>query len=267
MDIVRALSELGIHETEARFYVAALELGGAPMRDVAEKAGISRTNAYDVFQRLRQQGLVSEVSGTNSKALMVVAGPPAQLTAMFEERRRKLQQLIPDLNSLHVGSLAKPRVRYFQGPDGIKAVLDDTLACRSKRLLGMLSMRDLYQVPGREWMDDLVKRRIDAGVELKAIRSPINDMHAHWPSSETDLRELRYAPSSFVFSMTTYIYDEKVAIISSQRENFAMTIESTEFATMQTYMFEALWSTSTPAKSASRTRSRAVSLHTRGALR
>lgn len=263
MDIVRALSELGIHETEARFYVAALELGGAPMRDVAEKAGISRTNAYDVFQRLRQQGLVTEVSGTNSKALMVVAAPPDQLTAIFEERRRKLQQLIPDLNSLHVGSHAKPRVRYFQGLEGIKAVLEDTLACRSKKLLGILSMRDLYQVPGREWMDDLVRRRIVAGVELRAIRSPINDMHGHWPSSQSDLRELRFAPSSFVFSMTIYIYDEMVAIISSQRENFAMTIESTEFATMQTYMFEALWSTCASAKSENRPKSRNASLNAR----
>ncbi len=258
MDIVRALSELGIHETEARFYVAALELGGAPMRDVAEKAGISRTNAYDVFQRLRQQGLVREESGSHSRALMVVAGPPEQLTAMFEERRRKLRNLLPELNSLHVGSLSKPRVRYFQGLDGIKEVLDDTLNCRGKKLLGILSMRDLYQVPGREWMDDLVSRRIAAGVGLRAIRSPINDVHADWPNSEADLRELRFAPATFVFSMTTYIYDEMVAIISSQRENFAMTIESTEFATMQTYMFEALWSTSTPARSASRPRSRAA---------
>lgn len=258
MDIVRALSELGLHETEARFYVAALELGGAPMRDVAEKAGISRTNAYDVFQRLRQQGLVSEVSGSNAKALMVVAGPPGELTAMFEDRRRKLQQLMPELNSLHVGSLAKPRVRYFQGLEGIKSVLDATLGCRSKKLLGILSMRDLYQVPGRMWMDDLVRRRIEAGVQLRAIRSPINDMHGHWPSSEADLRELRFAPPGFVFSMTTYIYDEMVAIISSQRENFAMTIESAELATMQTYMFEALWSTSAPARAASRSRPRSA---------
>jgi hypothetical protein len=129
--------------------------------------------------------------------------------------------------------------------DGINAVLDNTLRCRSKMLLGILSMRDLYQVPGREWMDDLVRRRIAAGVELRAIRSPINDIHEHWPSSSEELRDLRFAPPHVVFSMTTYIYDETVAVISSQRENFAMTIESSEFAAMQTYMFEALWSTST----------------------
>lgn len=242
MDIAHALAQLGLHETEARFYLAALELGQAPMREVAEKAGISRTNAYDVFSRLCEQGLVTEV-GTSGKAILVVAEAPEQLYAMFEERRLRLERLMPELDSLHVRSRSKPRVRYFQGMEGIQAVLDATLRCRSKKLLGILSMRDLYQVPGRAWMDDHVKRRIAAGVHLRAIRSPINDMHPHWPESAADLRQLRFAPDDFVFAMTTYIYDEKVAIISTQRENFAMTIESAEFALMQTYLFEALWST------------------------
>jgi sugar-specific transcriptional regulator TrmB len=261
MDTFRALMQLGLHETEARFYLAALELGEAPMRDIAEKAGISRTNAYDVYARLEEQGLVSEVDGANGKAIHVVAAPPEQLYAMFEDRRRKLERLMPELDSLHVRSRTKPRVRYFQGADGIKRVLDDTLACRSRQLLGILSMRDLYQTPGRAWMDDLVQRRIAAGVRLRAIRSPANDVHAHWPESADDLRQLRFAPASFMFSMTTYIYDEKVAIISSRRENFAMTIESAEHATMQTYLFEALWAASSKAKLPSRPRPRAIPQH------
>ena len=52
MGIDQILVQLGLQETEARFYLAALELGPASVRDVAAKAGISRTNAYDVFARL-----------------------------------------------------------------------------------------------------------------------------------------------------------------------------------------------------------------------
>lgn len=241
MDLARALADLGLHETEAKFYVAALELGGASMRDVAEKAGISRTNAYDVFERLRGQGLVSEESG-NGARLSVIAAPPSDLLSIFEERSRKLQHLMPDLNSLHVSSQSKPRVRYYQGVAGIKEVLEGTLTCRSKKLLAILSMRDLYQVPGREWMDDLVARRIALGIHLRAIRSPANDLHKRWSDNKKELRQLRYAPEGFLFHMTVYVCDEKVAIISSQRENFGMTIDSPEYAAMQAHLFEALWS-------------------------
>jgi hypothetical protein len=101
-------------------------------------------------------------------------------------------------------------------------------------------------------MDDHVRRRIEAGVTLRAIRCRQTDVHPNWPDSAEDLRELRRPPKGSVFAMTTYIYDEKVALISTRRENFAMTIESAEFAQMQRALFEVLWSVSAPGAAAGR---------------
>jgi sugar-specific transcriptional regulator TrmB len=252
MDIDRILVELGLHETEAKFYLAALELGQAPVREVARKAGISRTNAYDVFDRLLEQGLVVRVGSPSNKTMVIAAEGPEHLVELFERRRRKLDTILPDLKSLYNRSLAKPRVRFHEGIDGIKLVLNDTLTTRDKKLLGILSMRDLYEVPGREWMDDLVRRRIAAGVSLRVIRSPSKDIANIWPDEPRDLRAVRFAPKDFVFTMTSYIYGEKVALISSRRENFAMTIESEEFAAMQRHLFEVFWAGSLPSRTQAR---------------
>lgn len=241
MSIDQILIQIGLQETEARFYLAALELGQASVRDIAVKAGISRTNAYDVFSRLLEQGLVTQVSAATNKTMLVAAEPPDNLTELLDTRRRKLDVLLPELRSLHNRASGKPRVRFYQGSEGIKHVLDDTLTARDKNLLGILSMRDLYEVPGRAWMDDLVRRRIETGVFLRVIRSPVKDIRNVWPQSAADLREVRFASPDFVFAMTSYIYDNKVAIISSRRENFAMTIESEEFTVIQRNLFEVLW--------------------------
>lgn len=241
MSIDQVLVQIGLQETEAKFYLAALELGQASVRDIAAKAGISRTNAYDVFSRLLEQGLVTQVGAAANKIILIAAEPPDQLTELLDARRRKLDVLLPELRSMHNGASGKPRVRYYQGSEGIKLVLDDTLSARNKTLLGILSMRDLYEVPGRSWMDDLVRRRIEAGVFLRVVRSPVKDVPNVWPQSTADLREVRFASLDFVFTMTSYIYDNKVAIISSRRENFAMTIESEEFAMMQRNLFEVFW--------------------------
>jgi HTH-type transcriptional regulator, sugar sensing transcriptional regulator len=241
MGIDQILVQLGLQETEAKFYLAALELGQAPVRDIAAKAGISRTNAYDVLSRVLEQGLVTQVGAASNKSMLVAAEPPEQLIELFEARRRKLDGLLPELRSLYNRSSDKPRVRFYQGLEGIQLVLDDTLTARDKKLLGILSMRDLYEVPGRKWMDDLVRRRIAAGVFLRVIRSPAKDIPHIWPESAADLREVRFAPRAMVFTMTSYIYDDKVAIISSRREDFAMTIESEEFAMMQRNLFEVFW--------------------------
>jgi HTH-type transcriptional regulator, sugar sensing transcriptional regulator len=241
MSIDQTLMQIGFQETEVRFYLAALELGRASVRDIAAKAGISRTNAYDVFSRLLDQGLVVEVADASAKTMLVAAEPPEQLIELLDARRRRLDALLPELRSLHNRASGKPRVRYYQGLDGIKHVLDDTLTVRDKTLLGILSMRDLFEVPGRAWMDDFVRRRIEAGVFLRVIRSPVKDIANVWLQSAEDLRNVRFASPDFVFTMTSYIYDNKVAIISSRRENFAMTIESEEFAMMQRNLFDVFW--------------------------
>ena len=62
------LNRLGLDRKEARFYLAALELGQAPVRVIADKAGISRTNAYDVLSRLRRKGTITQVERAPSKA-------------------------------------------------------------------------------------------------------------------------------------------------------------------------------------------------------
>ncbi len=240
MNVDRILTELGLHETEAKFYLAALELGQASVSDVAKKAGISRTNAYDVFSRLLDHGLVLQIGSSNR--MQIAAESPEQLVELFEQRRRKLDSVLPQLKSLHNRFLGKPRVCFYQGIEGIRHVMNDTLTVPDKTLLGILSMRDLYEVPGRQWMDDLINRRIEAGIFLRVIRSPSKDIpNHHWPDSEEDLRDVRFAPQNLVFAMTSYIYGNKVAMISSRRENFAMTIESEEFALTQKHLFEAFW--------------------------
>lgn len=244
MPIDRVLIDIGLHETEVRFYLAALELDRASIRDIAAKAGISRTNAYDVFSRLLEQRLVSEISQSGDRLMLIIAESPERVLDIVEERRKKLEAVMPELMSLHNMSPAKPRVRYFQGEGGIKSVLDQTLGSRTKSLLGILSMSDLYEVPGREWMDAYVQRRIHAGVSLRVVRSPDRDLHPFWAESSEELRTVRYAPPAFNFTMTTYIYDDTVALISSRQENFAMTIDSAEFAAMQTGLFEMLWEAS-----------------------
>jgi HTH-type transcriptional regulator, sugar sensing transcriptional regulator len=242
----RTLVELGLHDTEARFYLAALALGEAPIREIAEKAGISRTNAYDVLARLEEQGLATS-EGDGPRNLRVVPVPPERLAEIFDNRRRRLEAILPDLRSLHIGGTGRPRVRYHEGLAGIQSVLEETLACRSKLLFGILSMRDLYEVPGRAWMDEHVRHRIAAGIELRVVRARSADVHARWQDSPEELRELRYAPEGFDTTMTTYVYDDTVSLISSGREHFAMTIESGEFAALQRQLFEALWHASTPA--------------------
>jgi len=107
-------------------------------------------------------------------------------------------------------------------------------------------MYDLFRIPGKKFMDVYVKRRVELGYNLQVIRSRPKEVAETWPTSAEEHRELRYAPEPMVFEMTTYIYDNKVGIISTAKENFGMIIESREYSQTMGYLFEALWQVSRP---------------------
>lgn len=245
MSLEETLGRIGISGKRARLYLAALELGEAPVHAIAQKAGVTRTTAYDLLARLAREGLVSRVE--KDGRTHIAAEDPARLLGVLDDRRRTVEDVLPELRSLIRGSSVRPRIRLYEGREGIGTVLYDTLRGASKRLDGILSMTDLFQVPGRREMEEYVAARIVAGVRLRVVRSREKDVGADvWPTRAEDLRELRYAPEGAVFTMTTWVYDDKVSIIASRRENFGMIVESAEFAEMQKHLFGALWLASTP---------------------
>ena len=244
MAVEEALARLGLAGKVGRFYLAALELGEAPVAEVAQRAGISRTTAYDLLPRLLEDGLLTRLE--KSGRLHVAAEDPEALLAGLEARRALLGTLLPELKALHRRSTARPRVQTFEGPDGMRKIREDRLACRGKRLRAILSTADLFEAPGRREMDRYVAGRIAAGITLQAIRPRITDAEVIWPSRAADLRELRHAPAGLAFAMTMYLYDNKVSLVSSRRENFGMLVESDEYAALMDALFELLWQASEP---------------------
>lgn len=234
------LLALGLDEKEQRFYLAALELGTASVTAIATYAGVSRTNGYDLVQRLQKRGLLSQIEGDGG-VRQVVAEDPGVLIQEWGRTRAILDDLVPELRSLYVGPKFKPRIRLYEGVEGVRRAFWETLECRSKQLFGILSMHELLEVPGPEWMQAYIEERIRRGIKLDVIRSPARDTELIWPDSSEEVRELRYAPANIKLGMTMYIYDERVLYVSSKQENYALVIESGELAAMNKALFEGLW--------------------------
>jgi HTH-type transcriptional regulator, sugar sensing transcriptional regulator len=242
MDIEKVLNELGIDGSRAHFYLAALELGDAPVTAIAAKAGIGRSNAYEVLNRLASMGLVSQVE--QGGKVHVIAEDPSVLLRRLEQQRMMVTAVLPDLHSIYNRSRSKPRIRFFEGEEGIRTVLWDTLNCSAGPLRGILSMQELLETPGHLVLDQYIQARVKIGLRFRVIRSNIRDTEAIWPTSEKELRQLRYAPANVTLAMTSFIYDGTVSFISSKRELYGILIQSKEFHALQETLFESLWAIS-----------------------
>ncbi len=242
MSIKKTLADFGITKTKADVYLAALGLGSGTAQQIANKVGIPRTTAHEILQYLTQRGFLSITK--KGRKNIYAAEEPTTFSRMLEGKQRRLESSLPELLSLYAEAGSRPHVRVYEGVEGVKTIFEDTLATTDGMLRGILSMKDLYDIPGKQYMDDYVKRRVSSGVKLRVIRSEQKEIEEIWPTSKRDLRTLRYATSGLVFPMTTYIYDNKVSVIGTKKESFGMIIESRDYFETQKNLFEVLWDVS-----------------------
>ncbi|CAG9179783.1 hypothetical protein LMG23992_04076 [Cupriavidus laharis] len=244
MELELAMHQLGIRGKLYNAYMASLELGEAPVNQVATRAGLGRTTAYSVIERLQEEGLVRLVDREDKR--FVVPEDPNVLMRRLEARQRTLAELMPQLRSLYNSSRTKPEIRFYEGQDAVRTVLWDTLTAQSKHLRGVLSAAQLLESVGSVVMDEYIAKRVQAGIRLHVLRSSSQDIDALWPHADQQLRELRYAPEHITLAMTTYVYDDKVVMLSSKREDYGLIIQSHDFATLYAAMFDGLWAISQP---------------------
>ena len=242
MEIQSILQQLGLSKNKGVVYLAALEVGNGSAYEIARKAQLPRTTVHEILQQLMSMGLVGFI--VKGRTRIYTAEPPARLKRILQEKERLLESALPELTSRFRTSGRRPSVRLYEGLEGVKTVFEDTLTVRDKILCGILSMADLYNIPGKKFMDGYVKRRIETGIRLRVIRSAVKEVEEVWPTSSKELREVRYAPRDMIFPTTVYFYDKKIVVIGTEKENFGMIIESEDLYTTQKNLFEVLWDVS-----------------------
>lgn len=246
MDIQAIFTELGLPKNKGVVYLAALEIGSGSVYHLAAKARLPRTTVHEILQQLASLGLVSFV--VKGRTRIYTAEPPNKLKRILQEKEHLLESALPELNSHFHVSGRRPSVRMYEGVEGVKTVFEDTLTARNKILCGILSMADLYAIPGKKFMDAYIARRVKLGIKLRVIRSAIKEVEKTWSASHAELRDVRYAPQGMIFPTTMYLYDKKLVVIGTQKENFGMIIESEDLYTTQKNLFDVLWDVSQIAK-------------------
>jgi len=231
------LESIGLNEKEARIYLAALEVGSSPVSKIASKAKLNRVTAYDILEKLVKRGLINFF--TKAKIKYFTATDPEIVVDEFKKRTNDLQKALPDLKRLH-GDTIHPRVRYYEGLEGIKSIYADTLKSKTEILNYGNSQEIRAHWPTYD--EDYVKKRANLQIHLRGIA--IDDEYGRLVQSRDgeNFREIRLvSKDKFNFSNEINIYDDKLAIISFRDELIGMIIESPEIANTQRAIFKMVW--------------------------
>ncbi|MFA5871889.1 MAG: helix-turn-helix domain-containing protein [Parcubacteria group bacterium] len=240
MDILKILEKIGMREKRAEVYLACLEMGGATAYAVAKKVGLKRPTVYDILNQLMIEGLVYK----SYKGTVKYYSPadPQKLVDSIAETESKLKSAMPILQNLYNSPKAKPLIRYFEGKNGIKEMVEDTLRTLKKgdEILAYVGQDVLKYFP--VYMKDYVKRRAERGIRLRGIYKKEKDIMEYMKGNQEQLRVARVLDEKhFPVDNETNIYKNKVAIASYGQEMFGMIIESEEIARSQRAIFELAW--------------------------
>ncbi len=240
-DIIHILEAVGLDSKESQLYIAGLKMGTAPASDYAKATGMNRITSYNVLEELVHKGYFTMVRKLRAKWYAPVA--PEYVALEARKNAQALESALPELRSLQGSKYRKPRVRFFEGWEGVRHVYDDTLTATTELLnfANSTVVRQFWPKYDEEYVDQRVKR----GIRLRGI-APDDPTGKRVHGEDTEkLREIRLVPAAhFDFKNEIKIYDHKVAIISfaeNERAMFGVIIESKEVAETQRQIFEMAW--------------------------
>jgi sugar-specific transcriptional regulator TrmB len=235
------LKEYGLSDNEVKIYLANLMLGTAKANEIARKADILRTTSYEVLKSLVAKGLVSHVIKSGVKYFE--AADPKILVSVLEERKKKINTILPDLEAIRKSVTEKPSIELYEGKAGLKTILDDIINSKPKEVL-TLSSAKIFDVL-RFYFPHWIIRRAKAGISTRVMQEKTEFMQELKLKDKKELREMKFVPKDFKVNTLTHIYKNKIAILSLRKEEIiGVIIENKEIVETHRSLFEFLWKNS-----------------------
>ncbi|OGI25584.1 MAG: hypothetical protein A3J76_05920 [Candidatus Moranbacteria bacterium RBG_13_45_13] len=238
MELKNQLQQLDLAGKKADVYLACLELGSATVIEIAKKAGIKRTTGYDILMDLIQRGLVSETS--KGKRRLFVGEDPEKIKKDLQRKESLISEILPLLKSVYNVRGAKPKIRFYEGVEGLKEVYSDTLKY-SGEILAFAS-EDVMKVLG-SWIENYISARARKGIQYRGIIPQTDFIQKEiTPKNQQHLRTLKMIdPKKYPFSIEVNIYGHSKVSLMSSREQLGLVIESTEIYNTMKLIFELIW--------------------------
>lgn len=239
MDTKQTLEQFGLQGRKADVYLATLELGGASVIDISRKANIKRTTAYDILLDLQRDGLVSQTM--EGKKRKFVGEDPEKIKTNLARKEAAFSEILPMLKSIYNVKGEKPKIRFYEGIDGLKECYLDTLKYSGEILA--LGSEHAAKIISIDWLQGYVRDRAKKRIFLKAIVADSQLVQKEFLSK--DREQLRISktidPKKYPFTIEINIYGHQKVFFMSPNEQMGLIIEGAEIYRTMKSMFDLIW--------------------------
>jgi sugar-specific transcriptional regulator TrmB len=249
------LEKIGLKETEARFYLTALEIGPTTMQHIAKKAGLHRATAYQAFDSLAEKNLLEYDSKSYGRKIAAVA--PKKVIALIEKHEREWRKIklkyeakLPMLEALRKSDdTLKPNVYFYEGMDQVKQswfdhlnqVPSDEPVIYNFGVTTFQTLLDRWPSMHEEYIEIREKK----GFDFKLLAGG-NDVHNAMLKDQTRT-EIRVSDISSTIMSLEVQFSMKSIHLSIYDENpTALIIENQTLSQFFKILFDQFWAKATP---------------------
>lgn len=249
MQIEQILIELGLQDKEPEVYLVLLKTPGAqPASIIATRANLNRTTVYKALIKLSKMGLVTKTQHQGITCFFA-ENPDEHLENLLKNKRKHLDMvnenllgILPKIQGMQRQELHKPRMKYYEGVEGIMRVYQDTL----------IEGRPIYAFENVDHMADGIKKFIFNEYIPKRVAEnifayvivPESKVNADFKKlDKKSLRETRIIKKiAFPMKIEINIYGEKTAFFSyKEEEMFGVILDSQDIAKSMKAIFNLCW--------------------------
>lgn len=241
--------QLDLSQNHGKLYLALLELGRATYKELAERSKIPRSSCYEYMPDLIELGLVSQT--VEDKKRFLIPEDPKKLEQLVLEKDKEWQKAkevfasqLPKLGSLYGALYKKPTVKFYQGVEGIKTILDLTLEspeeilvlCQGKEAKHLSQDDSQYLV---EYFEAFSEKECRSR-EIVEDRGAARDYQLKY---QTKLHQIRISPPisrKEISHIDKFIWEDQVAVIFYGEER-AIYIQDKAMAANEKISFEVMW--------------------------
>ncbi|MBU1704624.1 MAG: helix-turn-helix domain-containing protein [Nanoarchaeota archaeon] len=131
------LENIGFTKGEIKVYFALLKLGNTSSGAIINRSGVSRSKVYEILDKLKEKGLVTEVIRKNIRYFQ--AASPERIKEYMDRKKDQLIKLendfegiLPSLTEMQKYQEDKQQVKVYVGLEGLKTLYSEILATMKK---------------------------------------------------------------------------------------------------------------------------------------
>lgn len=240
--IEEQLAKLWIPWEQSILYLKLLEIWASPASTIARYAGCKRETCYYTLKKLIGKGLVSSIN--KNWVTYFFPEDPQKIIYTLESQLVLAKNILPELKLITEKKLKKFKVKFYEGSDGVKSILDQYIKMDKQEVHIYTNMWLFLELYTESYAKSLFKQKYEDWVATKLI-SPYSER------ADIFFKSLVLLPTDEILLVNNYkfhfendivIFDDKVIIISlSPQESYAIYIESDIFAQTQKSIFALAW--------------------------